>query len=101
MHLDAGYDSAKTRDLLAELGCEAEVATKGKPAPIQVGKRWVVERTNSWHTRGFSKLVICTEKRIKVIDAYIALANAIITVRRLVGEAWTTHRWDTRPSRRP
>ena len=29
VHLDAGYDSAKTRGLLDRLSCEAEVATKG------------------------------------------------------------------------
>lgn len=84
VHLDAGYDSKKTRDLLADLGCAAGVATKGRPAPIQVGKRWVVERTNSWHTRGFRKLAICTEKRIKITEASIALTNAIITIRRLI-----------------
>ncbi len=33
--------------------------------------------------------------------AFIALANAIIIVRRLLRTAWTSHRWDTRPSRRP
>lgn len=27
--------------------------------PLQAGKRWVVERTNSWHNRGFRKLAIC------------------------------------------
>lgn len=101
VHLDAGYDSARTRGLLDELGCAGEVAAKGKPAPIQVGKRWVVERTNSWHNRGFKKLAICIERRIRVIDAFIALANAIITLRRLIREAWTTHRWDTRPAPRP
>jgi hypothetical protein len=29
------------------------------------------------------------------------LADAIITVRSLIRQAWTTHRWDTRPTRRP
>ena len=29
------------------------------------------------------------------------LANAIIITRRLLRQAWTTHRWDTRPTRRP
>ncbi|MDQ6739030.1 MAG: IS5 family transposase [Actinomycetota bacterium] len=101
VHLDAGYDSKKTRDLLDELGCEAHVATKGIPAPIQNTARRVVERTNSWHTRGFRKMAICTEKRIRVIEAFIALANAIIITRRLIRQAWTTHRWDTRPKRRP
>lgn len=101
VHLDRGYDSTKTRDLLRDRGLHARIAEKGKPAPVQVGKRWVVERTNSWHNRGFKKLAICTERRTSVIEAFVALANAIITVRRLVRIAWTTHRWDTRPTRRP
>jgi hypothetical protein len=45
MHLDRGYDSRKTRDLLDILGYDAKIAVKGKPAPIQAGKRWPVERT--------------------------------------------------------
>jgi len=72
-----------------------------KGFPLQAGARWVVERTNSWHNRGFKKLAICTERRARVIDAFIALANAIIITRRLIRTAWTTHRWDTRPERRP
>lgn len=99
VHLDAGYDSSKTRDLLAELGCRGVISLKG--FPLQAGARWVVERTNSWHTRGFKKLQVCTEVRARVIDAFIALANAIIVTRRLIRLAWTTHRWDTRPHRRP
>jgi IS5 family transposase len=99
VHLDAGYDSAKTRDLLDELGCEAVISPRG--TPLQAGARWVVERTNSWHNRGFKKLAICTERRRPVIEAYIALANAIIITRRLLRTAWTSHRWDTRPARRP
>jgi transposase len=99
VHLDAGYDSKATRGLLAELGCTAVISAKG--TPLQAGARWVIERTNSWHNRGFKKLAICTEKRTRVIEAFIALANAIIIVRRLIRTAWTTHRWDTRPTRRP
>lgn len=99
VHLDAGYDSRRTRELLNELGCDSVISQKG--FPLQAGARWVVERTNSWHTRGFRKLAICTERRARVIDAFIALANAAIIIRRLVRSAWTTHRWDTRPTRRP
>jgi transposase len=51
VHLDAGYDSSKTRSLLTELGCEWVISQKG--FPLQAGARWVVERTNSWHNRGF------------------------------------------------
>lgn len=46
-------------------------------------------------------LLICTEKRVRVIDAFIALAGAIIIVRRLLNEAWTRYRWDGRPTRQP
>jgi len=103
VHLDAGYDSGKTRELLTGLGCDFVISTKG--TPLQAGARWVVERTNSWHNRGFRKLHICTEKRTRVIDAFIALANAIIiiiiTTRRLIREAWTRYRWNTRPTRQP
>ena len=40
-HLDRGYDSNRTRELLDEIGFDAQIARKGVPAPIQVGKRWV------------------------------------------------------------
>lgn len=99
VHLDAGYDSKATRALLAKLGCQSVISIKGEP--LQAGGRWVVERTNSWHNRGFKKLHLCTEVRTRVIDAFIALAGAIITTRRLIRTAWTTHRWNTRPPRRP
>jgi len=39
VNLDRGYDSAKTRSLIAELGFTAEIARKGVRAPIQAGKR--------------------------------------------------------------
>jgi hypothetical protein len=54
-HLDAAYDSDLTRQLLDELGLDGEIARKGVPSPIQIGKRWVVERTNSW-MNGYGKL---------------------------------------------
>lgn len=99
VHLDAGYDSTKTRELLTELGCDWQISTKGEP--LQTGSRWVVERTNAWHTRGFKKLLICTERRARVNDAFIALANSVIIIRRLIRQAWVTHRWDDRPARKP
>lgn len=99
VHLDAGYDSNNYRELLDELGCQTRISKKG--FPLQAGARWVVERTNSWHNRGFKKLATCTERRAQVIEAFIALTNAVIIIRRLIRQAWTTHCWDTRPTRRP
>lgn len=48
VNLDRGYDSDKTRAALEELGFTGEIARKGVPAPIQAGKRWVVERSHAW-----------------------------------------------------
>ena len=100
VHLDAGYDSQKTRDELESRSLKGEIAHKGDKAPIQAGQRWHVERTNSWHNN-FNKLQRCYERNEEVIDAFFDLADAIITVRRLIREAWTLYRWDDRPVRRP
>jgi hypothetical protein len=43
----------------------------------------------------------CYERRGALVATYFDLADAIITVRSLIRRAWTTHRWDTRPARRP
>ena len=99
VHLDAGYDSGKTRDELTGREMTGEIAHKGDKAPIQAGQRWQVERTNAWHN-AFNRLQKCYERREIVIDAFFDLADSIITLRSLIRKAWTTHRWDTRPPRR-
>jgi hypothetical protein len=96
VHLDAGYDYRPCREALEERGLCGEIASRGTPAPIQVGKRWVIERTNSW-LNDFGKLRRCTERRRACIDAYLALAAAIVTVRALRRAAWLLYRWGTRP----
>ena len=66
-----------------------QIAHKGEKAPIQAGQRWPVERTNAWHN-AFNRLQRCYERREEVIDAFFDLADAIITVRSLIRQAWTT-----------
>jgi transposase len=100
VHLDAGYDSQKTRDELSGRGVTGEIAHKGDKAPIQAGQRWQVERTNSWHN-GFNRLQRCYERREEVIDAFFDLADAIITVRSMIRQSWTLYRWQDRPAKRP
>ena len=95
----SGYDSAATRRLLEVLGCDHVISRKGEP--LQAGARWLVERTNSWHNRGFKKLAVCTQRSTAVLQAYIALANTIILIRSLIRSSWTSHRWPTRPTRKP
>jgi transposase len=100
VHLDRGYDSEATRARLLEREFVAEISLKGRPAPLNATKRWVVERTNSWHN-AHKKLVWCTERRGRVVDFWMALSEVVIIVRRLVREGWTRYRWEGRPSRRP
>lgn len=100
VHLDAGYDSKVTRDLLEARDLHGEIAHKGDKAPIQAGRRWHVERTNAWHN-AFNRLQRCYERKERVIDAFFDLADAVITLRSLIRQAWTLYRWDNRPTRRP
>lgn len=96
-HLDRGYDNASTRRLLATLGFRGEIARKGVPAPVQAGRRWVVERTHAW-MNGYGKLRRCTERDGKIVDFYLYLAAAFVVVRRLIQQSRTLYRWDTRPT---
>jgi transposase len=100
VHLDRGYDSTVTRQELADRQLTGRIAEKGKPAPIQAGQRWVVERTHAW-VNAFNRLQRCYERRQPVVDAFISLAHAIVTLRRLIRIAWTNYRWNTRPAHRP
>jgi hypothetical protein len=100
VHLDRGHDSDLTRERLEERGLLAEISQKGQPAPLQATKRWVVERTSSWHN-AHKKLVWWTERRGRVIDFWVAFSEVVIIVRRLIREGWRRYRWEDRPSRRP
>jgi transposase len=98
-HLDAGYDSSVTRDLLRELGLEAEIAHKGAPAPVQATRRWPIERTHSW-MNDYGKLRRCTDRSAVVVEFYLYLTAALITVRRLIQQARSRYRWPHRPTTR-
>ena len=99
MHLDSGYDGKPSRDVLAEHDLVGEIAKKGIPSPIQVGKRWVVERTHSW-MNNFGKLRRCTDRDGAIVDFYLYLAAAFVTVRCLIQKARQTYRWEGRPTTR-
>jgi transposase len=100
VHLDAGYDWKPCRQILAERGMVGQIAARGVPAPIQVGRRWVIERTHAWGNL-YGKLRWCTERRRLVVEFWLALASAVIVCGRLVRRAWTHYRWQDRPRRRP
>jgi transposase len=100
VHLDAGYDYQPCRQVLADRGMVGQIATQGIPAPIQAGRRWVIERTHAWGNQ-YGRLRWCTERRRLVVEFWLALASAIIVYGRLVGRAWSCSRWESRPRRRP
>jgi transposase len=99
VNLDRGYDSIRTRALIAALGFTAEIARKGVPAPIQASRRWPVERTHSW-MNGYGKLRRCTERNGRVVDFYLYLAATLVTLRMLIRQARSRYRWDGRPTSR-
>lgn len=99
VHLDRGYDSGVTRALLDALGFIGAIARKGLPAPLQVGKRWVVERTHAW-MNGYGKLRRCTEKAKSVVDFYLSLAATFVVTRCLIQRARSRYRWPGRPTTR-
>ena len=88
-----------SRAVLHDLGVAADIARKGVPAPIQAGRRWVIERTHAW-MNGYGKLRRCTEKRQAIVDFYLFLAAAFVTVRCLIREARIRYRWRARPTTR-
>lgn len=99
VHLDSAYNGKPCQAVLTEHALIGEIAAKGVPAPIQVGKRWVVESTQSW-MNGYGKIRRCFERDGRIVDFYLYLAAAFVTVRALIREARTRYRWDTRPTTR-
>ena len=96
-HLDAGYDGQPAHQALTGLGFAGQIAAKGVPAPIQAGQRWPVERTHSW-MNGYGKLRRMTDRNPAIVEFYLYLAAAFVTVRQLIQRARTRYRWDTRPT---
>lgn len=100
VHPDAGYGSGKTRTTLDARGLRGRIAHKGEKAPVQATQRRHVEGTHAWQN-AFHRPARRYERRTSVINACFDLADAVITVRSTIRRAWTTHRWDDRPTRRP
>ena len=47
---------------------------------------------------GYGKLRRCTERDAKIVDFYLSLAAALVTIRQLIQRARHRDRWDTRPT---
>lgn len=96
VNLDAGYDYRPCQETLDAYGVRAEISKRGQKVDIQNTNRWQVERTNSW-ANNYGKLRRMTERRLRVVQAFQDLADAIITLRALIRGCWDTFRWPNRP----
>lgn len=86
---DKGYDYAEVYQVAKRLGYRVHIPhrrRRGEPIPPPVtgrrhpARRWVVERTNSWHNR-FRALKIRWEKKSENYEALVHFACALITAR--------------------
>lgn len=92
VHLDRGYDAGTVRQLLDGHGIiDAVIARRRRrgepkpvdPAPLRLGLRWTVERTNSWLSN-FGQLRRNTDRASAHRLAQLALAIVIIITAKLI-----------------
>jgi hypothetical protein len=75
------------------------IAAKGVKAPIQAGKRWVIERTNR-RLNDFGEVRRGFQRTRAVTEFFLYLAAALVTVRALIRQAQRRYRWENRPTAR-
>ena len=95
LHLDRGFDNRNVRAQLTERGlsdaCIARKKPRGvdewvPPAPKFKGKRWPVERTNSWLSN-YGQLRRNTDRCSEHRHAQLALVVAILITAKLIDHA--------------
>lgn len=92
LHLDRGYDQPAYRHLVADWGINDLICVKRRPkhttrratkAPVPLGMRWPIERTNSWLSN-FGQLRRNTDRFVHQRLAQFALAIACIITIKLI-----------------
>jgi len=83
--LDRGYDSREIECEVVKRRYVPHIRYRGEKRKRHSGKRrrWVVERTNSWHNR-FRKLLIRYEKKSENYLGLVQLACCMIVYRRIL-----------------
>ena len=87
--LDKGYDFEEIKDGVIKKGYLPHIRHRGEQFITKGGnhhsyrKRWVVERTNSWHNR-FRKLLIRYKKKLENYFALVCLGCCIIIYRKII-----------------
>jgi transposase len=86
--LDKGYDYKDAEAAVRSRGIVPHIRRRGEPPMIGCVKgkprRWVVERTNSWHNR-FRGLLVRWERIAENYLAMLQLASGIIAFRAACG----------------
>jgi hypothetical protein len=95
LSLDAGHDYSMVHLDLPRRGIIGQLAQRGAKALIRADGR-VVERTSSW-MNDFAQLRRCSERRKALVEFFIAVAGAVISLRSLIRRACSVYRWDIRP----
>jgi len=92
LHLDRGYDNGVVRGHVADCGIAEIVVPKVRPrdgtkrrAPMRVplGRRWPVERTNSWLSN-YGQLRRNTDRKAAHRSAQLAFVIAILLIAKLL-----------------
>ena len=105
LHLDRGYDKARIRADLCQLGlvdlnvqrCRPPGADKSVKQPLRLGLRWVVEGTNSWlSNNGQGQLRRNTDRRNRHRHAQLCLVTVVLITAKPID--WR-NRWS--PGSRP
>ena len=89
--LDKGYDFQEIENGVIKKGYLPHIRHRGEQSITRIRavimhhtkRRWVVERTNSWHNR-FRKLLVRYEKKIENYFALVCLGCCILIYRRII-----------------
>jgi putative transposase len=87
--LDKGYDYPEIHEGVCDRGYLPHIRRRGE-RKLEAGerrhpaRRWVVERTNSWHNR-FRKLAVRFEKKVENYLALVHISCCLITYRLILG----------------
>jgi putative transposase len=84
--LDKAYHSKEVEQEIIKRGYDPHIRHRREEKLFQKKhptRRWVVERTNSWHNR-FRKLFTIYEKKEENYLGLVQLANSLIVYRRLI-----------------
>jgi putative transposase len=92
LYLDKGYDFHEIENGVIKKGYLPHIRHRGEQSVIKINggnhhrhpaRRWVVERTNSWHNR-FRKLLVRYEKKLENYFALVCLGCCIVIYMRII-----------------